>query len=139
MKKRYLINYLIRKKFQIRISIKFLLIGILSSFLGGIVVFYAMNNILSNFVPFTIHSQIYSSILLRLIPSSIVLILIIFAYCIIITHRIAGPIYRLEETIDKLSKGEKADFIVLRDGDELTDLANKMNKLVEKLNEKEYL
>ncbi|MFH1868795.1 MAG: hypothetical protein ABH843_07475 [Candidatus Omnitrophota bacterium] len=49
-----------------------------------------------------------------------------------LSHRIAGPIYRLEKELDKLLAGEKVSQIRLRKNDELKPLADKINRLVNK-------
>jgi len=57
-------------------------------------------------------------------------IFVIVASSIVFSHRIAGPIYRFEQTLDKLIKGERTEYIQLRKGDELSTLATKLNELI---------
>lgn len=47
----------------------------------------------------------------------------------LITHRIAGPIFRFEKALDNMNKGKLNDTIYLRDKDEGKDLARKINDL----------
>jgi methyl-accepting chemotaxis protein len=49
------------------------------------------------------------------------------------THRIAGPVYRVEKEIDRVLAGEKGVRISLRKGDNFPALAGKVNKLIERL------
>lgn len=44
-----------------------------------------------------------------------------------LTHRIAGPLFRLEKTLDSMLKGKLDDTIFLRTNDEGKDLAKKLN------------
>ncbi|MDK9708660.1 MAG: methyl-accepting chemotaxis protein [Desulforhopalus sp.] len=45
-----------------------------------------------------------------------------------LTHRIAGPLFRLEKTLDSMLKGKLDDTIFLRTNDEGKDLAKKINE-----------
>lgn len=45
-----------------------------------------------------------------------------------LTHRIAGPLFRLEKTLDSMLKGKLDDTIFLRTHDEGKDLAKKINE-----------
>lgn len=45
----------------------------------------------------------------------------------LLTHRIAGPLFRFEKALDNMQKGNLADTIHLRNKDEGKDLARKIN------------
>ncbi len=45
----------------------------------------------------------------------------------LITHRIAGPLFRLEKALDNMLKGKLNDTIYLRTNDEGKDIAKKIN------------
>ncbi len=49
------------------------------------------------------------------------------AAAMLLTHRIAGPLFRLEKTLDSMLKGNLNDTIYLRTNDEGKDLAKKIN------------
>ncbi len=49
------------------------------------------------------------------------------AAAMFLTHRIAGPLFRLEKTLDSMLKGKLDDTIYLRTNDEGKDLAKKIN------------
>ena len=49
------------------------------------------------------------------------------AAAMLITHRIAGPLFRLEKALDNMLKGKLDDTIYLRTNDEGKDLAKKIN------------
>jgi len=70
--------------------------------------------------------QIFFRFLFFLFP----IIFVIVAFSIIFSHRIAGPIYRFEQTLDKLIQGEDVEYIRLRKNDELKGLAAKLNDLI---------
>jgi len=55
---------------------------------------------------------------------------------IFLTHRIAGPFFRLEKALDNMSSGNLNDVIYLRKNDEGKDLADKINTFNEFLSSK---
>ncbi len=52
---------------------------------------------------------------------------------LLISHRIAGPIYRLEKELDKISKGDFSLRIKFRKKDELASIAEGINKVLDKI------
>lgn len=50
-----------------------------------------------------------------------------------VTHRFAGPIYRLRSDLESLTRGETVKSIRFRDGDHWQDLADQINGLLERL------
>ena len=57
-------------------------------------------------------------------------IFVIMTFSIVFSHRIAGPIYRLEKTLDRLISGEDVETIRLRKSDALKELVEKVNSLI---------
>jgi methyl-accepting chemotaxis protein len=55
---------------------------------------------------------------------------------LVISHRIAGPVYRFERSAEDVAKGDLTSKIFLREGDELGDLREGFNTMVESLNQK---
>ncbi len=55
---------------------------------------------------------------------------IIWLMALELSHRIAGPLYRLEKELDDRIEGQKKGPIRLREKDELKALADKINKLI---------
>jgi hypothetical protein len=56
-----------------------------------------------------------------------------FAVGILITHRIAGPVHRLEDHLKRIARGEEVGRCRLRKGDNLQDLCERVNDAVEYL------
>ena len=50
-----------------------------------------------------------------------------------LSHKIAGPIYRMEEHLADMVSGNFSSHLVLRQGDELIGMADKINKLSDSL------
>lgn len=66
-------------------------------------------------------------VVLITLPLSLVLIWVV---ALELSHRIAGPLYRMEKDLDERIKGIRQGPIVLRKNDELKPLADKINKLI---------
>lgn len=47
---------------------------------------------------------------------------------IMLTHRVAGPLFRFEKALEVMKRGDFSDTIVLRERDEGKDLAKKINE-----------
>jgi nitrate/nitrite-specific signal transduction histidine kinase len=62
-----------------------------------------------------------------------VVILIMSFMTIYITHRIAGPVYRLKSILDEVAGGNLDIHLNLREKDDLKELAGKMNRLIDDL------
>jgi methyl-accepting chemotaxis protein len=54
---------------------------------------------------------------------------------LLLSHRIAGPLYRFETTLDNMQKGRLDNTIHLRDKDEGKELAQKINEFNEQLSQ----
>ena len=59
-------------------------------------------------------------------------LLIIWFIALELSHRVAGPLYRLEKELDQRLSGTKHGDIRLREKDEFKSLAEKINKLISK-------
>lgn len=66
-----------------------------------------------------------------------VMVLIVSA---VISHRMAGPIFKFENSCDKVADGDLTHRVYLRQGDQLTDLQDHFNNMTGAVNEvvKEY-
>jgi methyl-accepting chemotaxis protein len=54
---------------------------------------------------------------------------------IFLSHRIAGPVYRMEKFMDSVAAGDLRSHIFLREKDELITFAKGLNRLVDSLRE----
>lgn len=60
----------------------------------------------------------------------------VFSFCLIsifISHKVAGPLFRLKKSLSQVTKGDLNIVIKLRRWDDLKDLANHVNILIEEL------
>lgn len=79
-----------------------------------------------------------SGLLMKVIVTSCLLFLpLIFMVGILTTFKIAGPIYRFEQFLNSVHRGEKPDDCRLRSGDDLHDFCDLLNRVTAPLREKE--
>lgn len=57
----------------------------------------------------------------------------ILLWGVLVSHRIAGPLYRIEKELDKAAKGDFSIRIKIRKRDELVTLVEGINKLLDKI------
>jgi methyl-accepting chemotaxis protein len=70
-----------------------------------------------------------------LLANDLLIMLIAIVAGIFTTHRVAGPIYRMESDIDRVLSGETHARVRLRRGDAFPELAEKVNELIERLDD----
>ncbi|MBF0102929.1 MAG: methyl-accepting chemotaxis protein [Desulfobacterales bacterium] len=127
---RKLKNLLINKHIQMRITLYYVVLTVLSSLFMGFIVFISIWPALESFVPTALVNELWYSVLFKLFLLGIPVMLCSMAVCIIITHRIAGPLYQIEQKIARLLNGETITPIKLRQYDELQQLSELINKLL---------
>ncbi len=75
--------------------------------------------------------------LLSLFPpillNDIVIMILLIVAGIFLTHRIAGPVFRVTSDIDRVLAGEKGVRVHFRRGDAFPELAEKVNELIERI------
>lgn len=137
-RKRYLINKPVQFIFS-GITIYFILIVII--LVGGLTYFITLNTILSQleieskFInAYEIIKNVNIFILKRVGILIILAIIVIFYLEIRFLHRIAGPLYRIEKTLNEISEGKNVEFIKLRKKDFYKSLAESVNKVIEYIN-----
>lgn len=63
-------------------------------------------------------------------------VILIFVLAIFLTHRLAGPLDRLERNLKRISEGDYSVRLRLRKKDDLKRIADMMDKIVERLEKK---
>lgn len=138
MKRRRLRNFLIKQTMQLRLTIKFLLITLVLFFISGWVEFITIWPVIEGFVPNAVQEQLLSHMIFRLVMSSIPLLIIFIVAGMMITHRIAGPLSRIEQTLTRCSEGKSVADIHIRRKDELHDLVQKLNMIIAQYTKKKH-
>lgn len=132
-------QYFIKKKFQIAFILKFslLLLGgvILSTFLLFI---FCQDSLTSNYAASGLKIQTTSDAILPvvLLTNLVTLGIICCAAIIVmlfISHKIAGPMFRFEQDIKRVTDGDLCVRINLRRHDQLKDIAKALNLMIDAL------
>lgn len=64
----------------------------------------------------------------------VIYILIVIIASAVISHKIAGPVYKFEKICNSVSEGDLTSRVYLRKGDYLVELQSSFNKMMENLN-----
>lgn len=72
---------------------------------------------------------------IMLLVSLPLVFLVIILLAVAVSHRIAGPIYRVERDLEEIVKGDYSRRIKFRVGDDLQELAEGINKLLDHFTE----
>jgi len=123
-------KYLINKSMQLGLTLRFLFLIIIFSLFIGFEVYITIWPVVSGAIPQDLWDLVLDQIFFRLTCFIFPIIFVITAFSIVFSHRIAGPIYRLEKTLDRLIRGEVVETIRLRKGDALKELVEKTNSLI---------
>jgi signal transduction histidine kinase len=128
--KRRFANYLINERMQLTLTIRFLILSMIFTIIIGMLMFFVIWPVVRIYIPPALVTVMLQQLISKLYSTSFILLIIIAGFSIILTHRIAGPVYNLEKTLDRLNQGEDVNLIKLRDGDELQELATKINQVI---------
>jgi methyl-accepting chemotaxis protein len=118
-------------KFQYRmvaISLSVVLLGLLV-FAGVTALFYGIASAAGK-AP---SPEILLLILPPLLLNDLAIMVVAIVVGIATSHRIAGPVYRIAADIDRALAGERGVRVSLRRKDALSDLAEKVNALIERI------
>ena len=134
-------KYVIAGRFQLRYILYILVFLYLGAAIAGYTVYFSawttLGESLANVYPrgrlVFIFRQANMVLMVRLLLISPIFILI----GIILSHRIAGPVYRMGKYIESLMLGDYSRGLTLRKNDEFKPLAYKMTHLCYKLREDE--
>ena len=129
-------NYYIKKEFQRSFILKFCLLVLIGSSLSGVII-YLMSKATVTTSFENLHLVIRSTadyILPAVFLSSVVVIIVTGAATIFITlftsHKIAGPLYRIEQDIREVASGNLEQEFNLRQGDEIRPIAKGLSIMV---------
>ena len=135
-------NYFIKKKFQIGFIYRFIALILLEAVLIAMLLMYVSKGTLTT-AYYGTHLQIEKTaafflgrfiIIAAVVGIAIGLAgLLIFIY---LSHRIAGPLFRFEKTINEISDGDLSFRVNLRKADQLKSLQGPVNNLLTNMDER---
>ncbi len=130
-------KYLVSTQFQLRYVGIILLLMLVTAVICSYTIYYTVMVLigekLSNVYPQGRLIAIINTVNLRILFSLLLITPVVTAIGIYLSHKIAGPIYRIEKFLDNMALGNLASRIVLRKGDELMSVADKINILSDSL------
>jgi methyl-accepting chemotaxis protein len=62
--------------------------------------------------------------------------MIVIVITLLVSHKIAGPMFRFEKDLEEISQGNLMKHIQTRQGDQFSSVAKNLNSMVENLNKK---
>jgi methyl-accepting chemotaxis protein len=135
-------KYFINRKFQLDFSLRFLLIIAAAAVAAMLLFCYNSRGTMT--VGYTGSEvkllQTNSYFLPSLVISTVVIVIfacLIGAFTLILlSHRLAGPLFRFRVTLDELKAGNLTRRFNLRDKDQFNDLAGRINALTAGMDEK---
>jgi methyl-accepting chemotaxis protein len=131
----------IKKEFQTDFSIKFLILIAMESVLAiGLFIYLSSGTFITGYsgaelVIARTGDYFLPTVLLANLALIGVTAVAGFIIMLAYSHKIAGPLYRFEKSIDEMASGDLTSRFNLRANDQLEELAGKMNVLSEKLDE----
>lgn len=132
----------INRDFQTRFILKFCLILLLGGAISiGLTLFNNQETLTSSFRNSKLLIQntslaIMPSVIYTTLISTLVIGLIVIMATLLASHKIAGPMFRFEQDIDKISTGDLNSRIDIRTGDQFQAIAVSLNKMIDSLNNK---
>lgn len=126
-------NYFINKEFQGRYIFNYFLLAAIGSLLFiAIFSFFSSNTLSIVYDNYHLQIGLTPGILFKKILTTQWLFVVfgggmVAIVTLILTHRVAGPFYRFEKTLDEMLNGDISKKIILRKKDEGKDLAQKIN------------
>lgn len=134
-------NYFIKKNFQGKLILGYFLFMVVGCLIfAGILAIlsadsmtmvYQNNELQLGQTPFMLIKQLLAAHWISIVVGSAVVVVV----AMVITHRMAGPMFRLERAVDNMNRGALNDVIYLREKDEGKDLAAKLNQFNQGLSE----
>jgi len=130
-------QYFVAKKFQLKYVGMILLLVSLTAIMCSYVIYYTMmltmGDKLANVYPQGRLISIVNAVNFRILFSMFIVIPIVVMIGIYTSHKIAGPIYRIEKFLASMAEGNMSLPLTLRKNDELVSLAGGINRVMDSM------
>lgn len=130
-------QYIVAAKFQLRYIGLILMLVFLTGILCSYVVYYTsmmlLGDKLANVYPQGRLISIVNMVNIRILMSLLLITPLVVVIGIYASHKIAGPIYRIERFLSGMASGEFSNQLTLRKNDELVSLAEGINIVSESI------
>lgn len=134
-------NIFIKKRFQADFAWKFLVLIVLESLLAiGLFVYLSKGTIITGFTGSeVIVAKTGEYFLPTLLLTNLVVIGLTavsgFVVMLLVSHKIAGPLWRFERSLEETSSGDLTNRFNLRTDDQMHELASRMNEFNSRMDE----
>jgi len=135
-------NFFIKKGFQFNFALKFMVLIILeAALIAGLFMLISGNTLTTGYANSILTIENTSSfflwpMLLIILITAIGIGLAGMIIFILLSHRIAGPLYRFEKDLGDIGYGDLTKRISLRKTDQLTEIKEALNSLVSTFDER---
>ena len=130
-------QYIVSAKFQLKYVGLILILVFLTGILCSYVVYYTsmllLGDKLANVYPQGRLISIVNMVNIRILLSLLLITPLVVIIGIWASHKIAGPIYRIEKFLNSMVSGDLSQPLTLRKNDELILLADGINRVVESM------
>lgn len=129
-------NFLIDRQFQIKYMLVTVLLLLAYTFIFVVLLFLPYLLTLSFDYPLDEQAEAARAFLIlhnRVWPAIGTVIVVLGALSIFVTHRIAGPVYRIKQALAEIAGGHLDTTVRLRKWDDLQEMARHVNLLAEEL------
>lgn len=136
-------TYLINPKFQIRFSLFFCGLIFLSSLIYPLTIY----DLLTSFIEYTSQSSLQissqledrrSSLLVILSLWQLAFLLIVFIISVFFSHKIAGPMFKLQKFLKEKKNGTTHDKLYFRKGDYFHEVADDINAVFDQIDKNQF-
>lgn len=127
-------TFLIKKGMQLRYMGVIIVAMLAVALVVGFTIYFTIwDNISDPGQSLSSINTIFEKSNIKLCYSIAALIIFIAIASVFVSHKIAGPVFRFEQSVKSIAEGDLTLRIHLRKGDELMDLADMFNEMVESL------
>ena len=141
--KRKLKSVLIHKPMQREFTLVVISLLIVSALSVAFVIHYTVNQAMlgggyrfGKISPYEVMSDVSYDLVTRVSVILFITMLVIALFGVFFLHRIAGPVYRFQGVLRRISRGELPEDVRLREGDYFTETADDLNRVLKMLRER---
>lgn len=133
-------HYFIKKDFQTRFIVRFLLVLLIGGVISvGLTLLTTRGTLTTSFVGSRLVIQdtplvILPSVVLTTVITIVVVGVIVAIVTLLVSHKIAGPMFRFEKDIERIAGGDLKSHINLRKGDQFQEMVTSINTMIDSLN-----
>ncbi len=124
-------TFIIDKDFQIRFCLIVTSLVFLSSLIFPVIfIDFLEEMILAHPELASAVKDYKANLIMIMLPIQLVFIGVVFIFMIFVTHKIAGPMYKLKEHLAGIREGEEARPLTFRQGDYFEDVAEEVSRYI---------